>query len=440
MAMRCITKKLKAVSFTSLLKSFLIGLIAINSIYWIQHLQKRNHEIIWKRNIFADASGYFVYLPSTFLYHFDAKEFSSKFGDRINNKGEMEEVGCGFRIENNKIITKYFYGIALLQTPIYLSIHLYHKISGKTGDGFNGLYEQTTIISSIIYFVISLILLYKFLITKTSDIAARAAIFFTVFGSNAIYYFGAYPGYTHPYLFFLIVCLLYTSYKFSQNQNIKNTVWLYIITGLIIITRPINIIVLAVFFIDNDFKKVLKLISPKKLILGIFILTLLIFPQLLYYKYISGDWFYYSYNNESFTGLRSPSLGKFYFSTNNGLFLYNPIWATLLLASAYLLFTPYRHIAAITLIIFVTNSYLCSSWHIWNFGCGYGSRNFVEYIPIFALPFALILDYIRSRWKLFIIIAASILFCYINFKFMYKYDKCYFGKGNWDIEYIKSFF
>jgi hypothetical protein len=73
----------------------------------------------------------------------------------------MEEVGCGFRIENNKIITKYFYGLALLQAPVYAIIYWGYKITGIDGDGFNGLYEHTTIISSIIYYIISLIFLFK---------------------------------------------------------------------------------------------------------------------------------------------------------------------------------------------------------------------------------------------------------------------------------------
>mgnify|MGYP000941391182 FL=1 len=79
----------------SILKLPVLGLIVISSICWFIYLQKRNQEIYWKRNIFGDASGYFVYLPSTFIYQFNVTEFEKKFENRINAKGEVEEVGCG---------------------------------------------------------------------------------------------------------------------------------------------------------------------------------------------------------------------------------------------------------------------------------------------------------------------------------------------------------
>lgn len=423
---------------TNLLKIIVLGLILANSLYWFKYLQTRNQENIWKRNIFGDASGYFVYLPATFLYHFDAKEFSSKFGNRINEKGEMEEVGCGFRIENNKIITKYFYGLALLQAPVYAIIHLGYKITGIDGNGFNGLYEHTTIISSIIYYIISLILLFKLLKAKTNDLAALTSILFTVFATNVIYYFAANPGYTHAFLFFLFTAFLYTSYLFSKTQSPRNSFLIYLIAGLIVVVRPINFIFLLTFFIDNDLKKFIRLISPKKLIVGIFTIGLIVTPQLIYYKYLSGNWLYYSYGDETFTNLLNPVLIKFYFSTNNGLFFYNPFWLILIISTIWLLFTKHKRYAAIALILFILNSYLCASWHIWNFGCGYGARNFVEYAVLFSFPFAYILKELRTRWKIITIIAISIIFCIINLVFVHNFDKCYFGSSDWDFKFVKS--
>lgn len=423
---------------TNLLKIIVLGLILANSLYWFKYLQTRNQEIIWKRNIFGDASGYFVYLPATFLYHFDAKEFSSKFGNRINEKGEMEEVGCGFRVENNKIITKYFYGIALLQAPVYALIHLGHIITGTNGDGFNGLYEHATIISSIIYYILSLFLLFKLLKAKTNELLALTSILFTVFATNVIYYFAANPGYTHAFLFFLYTAFLYSSYQFSKKQSSKNSLFIYMITGLIAVVRPIDLIFAVTFFIDNDFKKLLRLISPKNLLIGATTLGLIVFPQLFYYKYITGSWLYYSYGNETFTNLLNPSLVKFYFSTNNGLFFYNPFWLIIIASTVGLLFTKHRRFAIIALMLFITNSYLCASWHIWNFGCGYGSRNFVEYAALFSFPFAYILMELRTRWKIITIIAISIFFCIINLVFVHNFDKCYFGSSDWDIKFVKS--
>ncbi|MGD9978466.1 MAG: hypothetical protein AB7S54_11090 [Bacteroidales bacterium] len=419
-------------------KLIVLALIVINSIYWFQYLQKRNTEIIWKRNVFGDASGYFVYLPSAFIYHFNANEFRKKFETRINEKGEMEEVGCGFKIQNNKIITKYFYGIALLQAPVYALIHLGYKLAGIDGDGFNGLYEQATIISSIIYYILSLLLLFKLLKSKTNGVIALTSILFTVFGTNVIYYFAGNPGYAHAYLFFLFSAFLYSSNQFSKTESLKSSVPIYAIAGLIAVIRPIHLIFLLAFFVENNFRKCIKLLTPKHLLIGVVAIVVIIFPQLLYYKYLSGNWLYYSYGDETFTNILNPSLIKFYFSTNNGLFVYNPIWLILLFSAFFLLFTKYRRAAIISISLFLVNSYLCASWHNWNFGCGYGSRNFVEYAALFSLMYAYILQAIQLRWKIFTIIALSFFLTSINFIFMYNFDKCYFGKGDWDWNFVKK--
>lgn len=422
----------------TILQLVVLGLIVIGSIYWFIYLQKRNQEIYWKRNVFGDASGYFVYLPSTFIYQFNVTEFEKKFENRINAKGEVEEVGCGFRIEDNRIITKYFYGIALLQAPIYTLIHAGYRIAGINGDGFNGLYEHTTIISAIIYYILSLILLYKLIKKRTNGLIALTSLLFTIFATNVIYYFAANPGYTHAYSFFLFVAFLYFSNKFSENQSLTNAVLLFAITGIIAVTRPVNLLFVLSFFVDNNFRNFVKLISPKNLLIGIFIVVALVFPQLYYYKYAYGNWFHYSYQNETFTNLLNPSLIKFYFSTNNGLFIYNPIWFVLLGSTIWLLFTKHRRYAIISLALFIINSYLCSSWHMWNFGCSYGSRNFVEYASIFSFAFAYILLELRSRWKIITIIAVSIIFCFINLVFVRNFDKCYFGANDWDFKFVKD--
>ncbi|MGE0077070.1 MAG: hypothetical protein AB7S48_04330 [Bacteroidales bacterium] len=430
--------KLTKIGKVNNLKIITLGLILLNTLFWFSYLQIRNQKVQWKRNIFGDASGYFVYLPAAFLYHFDANEFSSKFKNRINSKGEMEEVGCGFRIENNKIITKYFYGLALLQAPVYAIIHLGYRITGVDGDGFNGLYEHTTIISSIIYYIFSLILLFKLLKAKTNELLALTSILFTVFATNVIYYFAANPGYTHAFLFFLFSAFLFLSFQFSKKQSLRNSFFLYMIAALIATVRPVTLIFLIAFFIDNDFRKFLKLISPKNLLIGISTVGLIVFPQLLYYKYISGNWLYYSYGDETFTNLLNPNLIKFYFSTNNGLFFYNPFWLILIASTLALTFTKYKRFAIIALILFVSNSYLCASWHIWSFGCGYGSRNFVEYASLFSLSFAYILMELRTRWKIITIIAISFFFCFINLVFVHNFDKCYFGSSDWDFKFVKN--
>src|SRR5690554_5459863 len=63
------------------------------------------HSEIW-----ADKAGYYVYLPAAFKFNFDSRQFP----DSIQIK-----TGGGFELlqDQQKVVTKYPYGVALLQAP-----------------------------------------------------------------------------------------------------------------------------------------------------------------------------------------------------------------------------------------------------------------------------------------------------------------------------------
>jgi len=59
----------------------------------------------FRTEIWADRAGYYVYLPTTFIYNFSTEKFS----ENIESK-----TGEGFVVnkEKNRIETKYTYGVA----------------------------------------------------------------------------------------------------------------------------------------------------------------------------------------------------------------------------------------------------------------------------------------------------------------------------------------
>lgn len=68
------------------------------------------HSEIW-----GDKAGYYVYLPAALKYGFDP----AAFPDSMDVK-----TGYGFRLDSAQgtVVTKYFYGTALMQLPFYLVI------------------------------------------------------------------------------------------------------------------------------------------------------------------------------------------------------------------------------------------------------------------------------------------------------------------------------
>ncbi len=82
------------------MKKYLILFCAIVLALLIFYKHEKLEDFDWKCEIFADQSGYYVYLPATFIYHFSAE----KMPENIVNK-----TGLGFKFDSshNRILTKY---------------------------------------------------------------------------------------------------------------------------------------------------------------------------------------------------------------------------------------------------------------------------------------------------------------------------------------------
>jgi hypothetical protein len=215
------------------------------------------------------------------------------------------------------------------------------------------------------------------------------------------------------------------------NQKIIYYLLFGLIVGLIIIVRPINIIFLPVFIILNPLKvsdiknnlRNLSLVSISALIV--------IIPQLIYWKYSYGNYFHYSYGEEGFSNIFAPKLLQLWFSTNNGLFIYNPLIILVLIGLAYY----YKEAPKKSIIIgiyFLLISFVFSSWHDWGYGCSYGCRPYVEYYSILALPFGFFIRKLNTNFSFKPVMLSLLIISIIyNQKLIFSYDGCWYG-SNWD--------
>ena len=88
------------------------------------------HSELW-----ADKAGYYVYLPASLKYNFKANDFP----DSIDMK-----VGYGFKLdlEENKVLTKYTYGVAFLQSFFYLLADSLSTSVNQKADGFSPIFTH----------------------------------------------------------------------------------------------------------------------------------------------------------------------------------------------------------------------------------------------------------------------------------------------------------
>ncbi len=382
----------------------------------------------YRSQIYADKAGYYVYLPATFVYQFNANSFP----DSVDAK-----TGNGFQLDktNNKVITKYFYGVSLMQLPFFLMAHWLAPPLGFEANGFSLIYHWAIDLAALFYLLLSFYLLYKILRERFTEKTAFLSITFLFAGTNLFYYSIQETGMSHIYSFFLFTAWIY-QLTFWEKLNKRPLFFGFssgLIATLIIFVRPLNLLFLLMSIaFDRDFNQRLRTQLHWRFLLP-FLLTVVLIatPQFAYWKYLSGSYITDTYSGESFSNWMNPKIIEFLFAPNNGLFIYNPI-LLLIIAGLVLMIRQKKENAWLILITVVLLSYISASWWSWHFGCGFAARNFVEYYVLLSFPLAFIIQYPKQKAVEFLFYFLLILFSLYNLKMVYSYGGCWFGTGNWD--------
>jgi hypothetical protein len=390
--------------------------------------------------IFADKAGYYVYLPSTFIYDFDARSFPDSI---------VQKTGGGFNLgkKKGKVITKYSSGVAVMQSPFFLGAHALARPLGYEANGFSLPYHKAIDIAAVFYLFWGIYFLQKFLRYYIDNkFFVGLSLLILTYGTNLIYYATQETGMSHIYSFFLFSLFLYywKRIMISSKVKIKHIIILSFTIGIILLVRQINLLFLPfVFLIDlkgiDDLKsRFIKLYKYLPIIA--LIATVCLLPQICYYMYLSGKPYMYSYGNESFVYKFSPKILEVCFAFENGFFTYNPIHVFTIVGIFWMIYQ--RNANGRTLLcLFLFITYLNAAWWSPLLGCGYGHRGFVEFYPLFSLAFLTILYKLlydgKSLTKTFTVIVLGI-FIFYNFKLGLRYDGCWYGKDSWDYaEYIR---
>lgn len=384
------------------------------------------HSVNW-----ADAAGYYVYLPGTFIYGFNA----GLFPDSIDHK-----TGDGFHLEETTgiVSTKYNYGVALLQSPFFLTAHIVSKAAGLPSTGYQPLYYRMIMIAGVFYMLAGLFLLRSIFREKgLSDWLSDLVTLILFTGTNLYYYAINSPGFSHVYSFFLFAFFIWLTRKYYREKSGK-VLWLLGFTfALALLVRLTNIIILVYFctFGLKDIKlRIYELFQYSVIIRFLIPILILFLPQVLYWKYASGSMIADMYGNEGFI-FSDPKIIEILLSPYNGLLPYTPL--VLLFLVIMVRQSVYRDTESIsTILIFLLSLYLFASWYSWTFGCSYGSRPFAEYMAFFVLPFSSWINKLQKSLRA-MILSLCLLLAIFNINTIYHYDGCWYG-GVWDwSEYLR---
>jgi hypothetical protein len=376
------------------------------------------HSEIW-----ADKAGYYVYLPSTFIDNWRAHSLP----DSIDLK-----TGGGFslREEDDKIITKYTYGVALMELPFFLVTHGIQNAIGNEGNGFTYQYARSIGVAACIWLVFGMYLLHLVLLRFLTPWQSIFSVLALLTSTNLFYYAVFDSGMSHVFSFFSFSLLLFSLSKNYNSQNYKSLYLLGLSVGLIIVIRPVNAFFIAIVFtgiaIHNFtyFSKLIKSLFSLRFLLPI---ILLLIPQFIYWSYAFHSFITFSYGAESFSNLSSPPLVKYLFAPHNGLIPYGFIWILFGFSWFFMKDIGLKE-KFWGLFSFIILCYVFASWWNWNYGCGFGCRSLTEYATLFAVPFMI---HIHKSNKRIFLYTLTIICIVINLKLTFSYDQCW-NHSDWE--------
>lgn len=394
----------------------------------------------------SDGFGYYSYLSSIFI---DGNlSFETAMANVPEGVSPEAAYGMGRHPQTGKMFVKYLPGTALMEAPFFALAHVFTFFSTYPSDGYSTPYQIVIVFSGIFYLSLGIYFLFLFLIRRNSYFATFLTLLLVVYATNVFHYATYDSSFSHIFSFALFSVYLFLLDKYRRLPEFRKRFFfaalIGISFGLITVIRAPNAILLLLW-IGVIIERILNYSFEKTLIYEILIFSFFAFvvliPLFIYWQETTGSMFINSYSvfpllNGTFEGFNwsKPEIFNFLFSIERGLFFWAPI-SLLAFAGLTLLVSKDRVFGVTISSMLLIHIYICSSWWCWYFGGSFGSRPFVEMMPVLSLPLALSIERIRN----FLGDLWTIILCFIpimlNLTLMYSYWRGYipFSGTTWSI-------
>lgn len=387
----------------------------------------------WKqqpgRIISSDIIEYYAYLPATFIYH----DISLRFRDA--DPAKFYSKIWANKTEPGKYVLKMSMGMSFMYAPFFLMAHAWSHLTGRDTGGYSPVYEFSLIAAAVFYLALGLFTLKKILLRYFNSSVTFLAILGIGLGTNLFYYSTLEAPMSHVFSFCLFTLFINFTIKWLEKPIFKYALALGLITGMITLIRPTNIIILLVFLLwdvvsFHSLKQRILLVmrNYRMLFLFVFCSFLVWVPQFIYWKYMSGSWLYYSYGDEHFY-FGKPEIINTLFSYRKGWLLYTPLMA-LALAGIPVMFRVMKEKFLAVMLYTAFCIYVVSSWWCWWYGGSFGLRAFIESYAILAIPLAVMIKWLsKGIVKKIILVLLLVLFISFN---LFQTKQYYYSAIHWD--------
>ena len=335
-----------------------------------------------------DALGYYMYLPSAFIYD-DATQL--KWFPDIDKKYQVSGgwvYQANIYKKTNKYVFKYLGGVAILEIPLFLTGHCIAKIFHYDADGFSAPYQYAIAFGVLLYCLLSIFLLRNILLKFFSDKTTAFTLLLIMLATNIIQYVAIDNAQSHGLIFPLYVLILYFTIKWHEKPKIRWACLIGYIIGIATISRPTEAIMLFIpLFWGTQTKESARekwsLVKQykKHIFYALFFTFLGVLPQLIYWQIATG---FFVYD----VGSKWTFLNPFFrvlFGWEKGWFIYTPVTIFFIVGMFYMKSYPFKKSV---LWFCLLNIYIIISWFDWRYGGSYSTRALSQSYPVFALPLA----------------------------------------------------
>jgi hypothetical protein len=377
--------------------------------------------------IYGDVISYYQILPAIFAEH----DISFSFLDHPSN---YETAYWPIQLQNGKRVNKVSFGMAYLYLPFFLPTHYSMVALGIPAHGFSYQYKIALLLASIFYTILALLMIRKMLALRFSDSVIAITILLLALGTNLFYYASREAPLSHAFSFFLITAVIYYTNSFFNKPGPWYAFVIGVLIGITVLVRPTNILValFPVLWGVSSIKQMQERFSFwvkkwKLILLALIGFILFWIPQVMYWKYITGEFFYNGYTS---TGAKfffnNPQIINSFFSYRKGWLLYTPVMGFAILGFFFLRKYYKESLLAISLF-FVLSVYVISSWWLWWYGGGYGLRAYVDIYGALAFPLAAFISYVfEKRHRIVKAIVVFLSFIFIGHN-LFQVEQMYFG-------------
>ena len=364
-----------------------------------------------------DALGYYMYLPGQFIYHdLGQLKWFPHILEVYNPTGNVYQISA---LPNGNYAMKYLMGLSILYLPFFFMGHWTAGWLGFPQDGFSAPYQLAICLAALVYALLGLWILRAVLRRFFSEVATAMTLLLVALATNYPQYVSSDSGQTHGFLFTMYAALLYATLRWHEKPARGWAFAIGVLIGLSCITRPTEAVMLFIPLLwrgQGQEKWALWRQYRTHLLMALLGGFLAIFPQLAYWKYVTGHWIYDV--GSKFTFFRPH--WQVLFGWEKGWFIYTPLALFMVAGMYFMRAYPFRR----SVLAFAgMNIWIIIAWSDWRYGGSYSCRALVQSYAVLALPLAIMVEKcLHSRWKYAGLALAGFLL-YLNLFQIWQYNR-----------------